>query len=62
MNTGKIVKYKIIICSELTKQMRQEDDLDYAKMMGRCRIGSPTDDDIRRLMKRFISVIKDPGK
>jgi len=42
--------------------MRQEDDRDYAEMMGRCRIGSPTDDDIRRLMKRFISVVKDPGK
>jgi len=41
--------------------MRQGDDKDYADMMSRIRIGSPTDDDIKRLMKRFITVVNDPG-
>jgi len=34
-----------------------KDDLAYAEMMNRCRVGSPTDDDIRALMPRFISII-----
>ena len=41
--------------------MRQGDDKDYADMMSRIRIGSPTDEDIKRLMKRFITVVNDPG-
>ena len=47
--------------SELTQNMRQKDDLHYAEMMNRFRVGSPTDDDIRAIMSRFISVITGKG-
>lgn len=47
---------------ELTENMRQAGDLAYAQMMSRFRIASPTDDDIREICKRFVSVLNGKGK
>jgi hypothetical protein len=47
--------------SELTENKRQKDDRPYAEMMDRCRIGSPTDDDLRAFMSRFISIVSGKG-
>lgn len=57
------IQYGCYVCrfSELTINMRQKDDLHYAEMMNRCRVGSPTDDDIRALMTRFISILSGKG-
>jgi hypothetical protein len=46
--------------SELTENMRQREDLEYAHMMQRCRIGSPSDEDVRQLLTRMITHLKKP--
>jgi len=42
--------------------MRQKEDLEYAKMLERVRIGSITDEDLLALFGRFISVLEGKGR
>jgi hypothetical protein len=56
-----ITSFPIIFLSELTENMRQKKDKVYAERMSRFRLGSPSDDDIKALMARFISVLTGKG-
>lgn len=42
---------------ELIDNMRQAKDKEYADIMKRIRIGSPSDEDIKALLQRMISVL-----
>ncbi|PAV63300.1 hypothetical protein WR25_02411 isoform E [Diploscapter pachys] len=48
--------------SELVKNMRQKGDVEFGQIVSRLRIGEMTDDDIRVLASRFITVIKGTDK
>ena len=41
--------------------MRQKGDVEFGQIVSRLRIGEMTDDDIRVLASRFITVIKGTG-
>ena len=61
MITSNILIFKKIF-RELTENVRQKGDPVYAEMMSRIRIGSPTDDDVKLLLKRMISVLDNQSK
>jgi len=55
-NMGFIDLWSLYNYSELTQNMRQKDDLVYAEMLGRIRLGSPSENDIKLLEQRLIKL------
>jgi len=55
-NMGFIDFWSCFSYSELTQNMRQKDDLLYAEMLERIRLGSPSENDIKLLEERLIKL------